>query len=116
MLQQKYVVSDIAEEFIEGLWFCKVVTLQLIAAYLSDKFQMVLAFHAFHKSGKIQSFYHSYRMSKYYSCSRIILQRAQKAHIYLYHIEVIILQDVQGRISAAEVVHPDLKSLIVKSL
>ena len=43
-----------------------------------------------------------------------VIESAEEHHVYLYLIKAIILQDIESGISTAEIIHPDIISLIMK--
>ena len=84
--------------------FAVVPSLDFLASYGADKLQLLFRFHPFHQGVDADVLGHAYRGFDNALC--FFRKAGEEGHIDLDFIEMVIFQHVQGRIAAAEVVHP----------
>lgn len=84
----------------------KVVALNLLAADLAQEFELFLCLHALCERPVADALVH--RDDRDDDVARPLRVALEEGHVHLQDIEALILEELEARVPAAEIVHPDL--------
>ena len=101
---------DMRERSHERLRLAVVVALLSPAANRSEELSMLLRLDALGKCLDAEFLGHVDDRAD--DVARLLREAAQKAHVELDEVDRIVLEDVQRRVAAAEIVEPDLIALV----
>ena len=95
-----------SKHVLDGFGPSIIVTLQPSAADLLQEFHLFQRLYALGQRPDTDILCHGHRGA--HDISGFLRERRQETHIQFQHVKLVILQQCQGRIPAAEIVHPDL--------
>ena len=91
------------------------IALSLITAYHFQENKLFLCFNSLSQGLYPQLLSHIYNGGNYKLRLRVRIQSLQEFHINLQYIKLIVLENIQGRIATAKVIHPYLVSSLTEA-
>ena len=104
-LNLQSLLHAVVKAFLIGHGLSEEITLHLFAAVVLQKLKLFLRFHPLRQAAGADSLIHGNDGTD--NVSGPFAGASQKGHVDFQHIKGIVLQQVQGRIAAAEIIHPD---------